>query len=115
MKSSEPNMELGTVTMNVDVEELEDQRNEEVNFIVEDLDKIKISLSDENINDIKKFYDRVFEYIISEKKLIEFQLRCEKNNLYSEVASDIIDHLNNEIKQSQENFEQIISLASDKE
>lgn len=114
MESSESNIELETTTMIVDIEELEDQENEVVNFIVEDLDTLKINLSDSDVNDIKDFYDKVFEYIVSKKKLIEFQLGYEKSNLFSEVASDIIDHLNDEIKQSEDNFKKIIRLTNNK-
>ncbi|ALX47777.1 hypothetical protein [Lentibacillus amyloliquefaciens] len=115
MESSIFDIELETVTMVVNIEEVEDQGNEVVNFfIVEDLDGIKINLSDSDVNDIKSFYDEVFEYIISEQKLVEFQLVYEKNNLFFEVASDIIEHLNDEIKQSKDNFKKIIRLTNDK-
>lgn len=113
MESSETNIELETIIMPVEVEEFGDQENEVVNLIVKDLDTIKIELSNSDVNDIKCFYDKVFEYIISEKSLIEFQLRYEKSNLFFEVASDIIDHLNDEIKQSEDNFKQIIRLTKD--
>ena len=113
MESSETNIELETIIMSVGVEEFRDQENEVVNLIVEDLDTIKIELSDSDVNDIKSFYDKVFEYIISEKKLIEFQLKYEKSNLFFEVANDIIDHLNDEIKQSKDNFKEIIRLTND--
>ncbi|WP_077706545.1 hypothetical protein [Virgibacillus dokdonensis] len=114
MESSETNIELETIVMIVEVEEFMDQENEVVNLMVEDLDKIKIELSNSDVNDIKCFYDKVFEYIISEERLIEFQLRYEKSNLFSEVASDIIEHLNDEIKQSEDNFKKIIRLTNDK-
>lgn len=107
----ESSMVLDTVKMAVSIEEIEGEQDTRiVNFHVKDLGDIKIELSNSDVNDIKDFYDKVFEYIILEKKLIKFQLEHEKNNLFSEVANDIIEHLNNEITQSEQNFIKLIEL-----
>ncbi|EMB80159.1 hypothetical protein [Streptococcus mutans] len=40
-----------------------------------DDEKYKINLSNDNTTDIKKFFDTVFEEIISNQKLISFRLK----------------------------------------
>ena|SRR5699024_1477006 len=104
------NMKLDTVTMAVDIEEVGDHENRTVNFVVRDLGDTKIELSNSNVDDIKNFYDIIFEFIILEETLINFSIDSDRSNLYFDVARDIIEHLNNEIKQSEDNFVKLIEL-----
>lgn len=40
----------------------------------------------------------IFDTIVDEKELISLELKDEKNDLFHEVAEDIIDQLNSEIR-----------------
>lgn len=105
-------IQLPVVTMNVNIEEQTEDESKTVYLVVEDLDSLKINLSDSNVEDIKELFDRVFEYILLNKKLIEFKLKYEKSNLFIEVANDIVEYLNGEIIQSEDNFIKIIELEN---
>jgi len=109
----ESNIELKKFVMKTKVEEFEGEQGEKiVNFVIEDLDNSKIALSTSNVDDIKRTFDNIFEYIISEEKVIELELDCAKDNLFHEVAKDLVEHLNKEIEQSKENFEKLIAMQS---
>lgn len=109
----ESNVDLEEVVMNVEIEVLEDnQGNKSVSFVVKDLDSIRVELSNSNVDDIKELFDKTFDYIILQKKLIVFNMKSEGNNLFIEVASDVVEHLNNEIKQSEENFQELITMQN---
>ena len=47
---------------------------------------------------------------MDEKELISLELKDEKNDLFHEVAEDIIDQLNSEIEQSKSDLIKIIDL-----
>lgn len=108
------NEDLEEVIMNVEIEELDDEQgNKRVSFVVKDLDSIKVELSNSNVDDIKELFDKTFDYIILQKKLVVFNMKSEGSNLFIEVASDIVEHLNKEIKQSEENFQKLITMQSE--
>lgn len=72
-----------------------------------------IILSDEPVNDLKAFFNDIFQYIIETKKMINFSLiEDEKTDLFYDVTKDIVAQLNSEIKQSEDNFSKIINLSS---
>lgn len=107
----ESSAKLETIIMGVKIERLpENGETEIVNFVVSELDNMKVNLSESDVNDLKHLFDKIFEYIISKRKLIEFQLVDEKSDLFFEVASDLVEHLNHEIIQSKDNFESLIEL-----
>lgn len=108
----ESKIQLPVITMNVNIEENKEGESKTVYFVVEELDSLKINLSDSNVEDIKDFFDRVFEYILLNKNLIEFKLEYERSNLFIEVANDIVEYLNEEIIQSKNNFIKIIELEN---
>lgn len=108
------NLELDKVAMKVEIEELEDKKDDKtVNLVVNDLDKIKVELSNSKVTDIKDLFDKIFEYIISERKLIVFELDSINKSLFFEVANDLIEHLNHEIEQSKENFQKLVAMQDD--
>lgn len=72
--------------------------------------ELTISLSNEDVKDIQKLYDDIFEYVIQYKKLPKFNLNDSKTDLFHEVSIDIIQSLNNEIENSKKDFERIIEL-----
>lgn len=72
--------------------------------------ELTISLSNEDVQDIQKLYNEIFDYVIQYKKLPEFNLSDSKNDLFHEVSIDIIQSLNNEIDNSKKDFERIIEL-----
>lgn len=72
--------------------------------------ELTISLSNENVQDIQKLYNEIFDYIIHYKKLPKFSLSDSKNDLFREVSIDIIQSLNNEIDNSRKDLERIIEL-----
>ena len=72
-----------------------------------------INLDSEDITDLKDFFDKIFDYVIRTGKLIEFKLdnRTDKT-LFQVVAEDLIKQVNAEIKDSANNFEEIIAFKS---
>ncbi|HBH6358664.1 TPA: hypothetical protein KT778_002732, partial [Enterococcus faecium] len=54
----------------------------------------------------------IFDSIVDENKLIVFELVDEKNDLFHEVAVDIINRLNLEIEQSKPELVKIIQFNS---
>ncbi|EMB92216.1 hypothetical protein LGV90_01245 [Streptococcus mutans] len=77
-----------------------------------DDEKYKINLSNDNTTDIKKFFDTVFDEIISNQKLISFELsNDESSDLFHSVGEDLISQLNAEIQDSKEKFKEILELS----
>ncbi|MGV2992826.1 hypothetical protein [Staphylococcus epidermidis] len=72
--------------------------------------ELTINLSDEDVKDIQKLYNEIFDYVVQYKKLPQFNLNDSKNDLFHEVSMDIIKSLNNEIDNSKKDFERIIEL-----
>ena len=70
----------------------------------------EIILSDDTTNDLKNFFNSRFNYIINNKKIIEFQLDDGGTDIFKEVADDIITQLNAEIKLSENNFIEFLEL-----
>lgn len=70
----------------------------------------EIILSDDTTNDLKNFFNSIFNYIINNKKIIEFQLDDGGTDIFKEVADDIITQLNAEIKLSENNFIEFLEL-----
>lgn len=90
---------------------IRNDESETVDFFVSELDECKIELTNSNTDDIERLYNLIFNYIIESKKLIKFNLIDDKKDLFYEVASDIVLQLNNEIQNSESNFESIIKLG----
>lgn len=88
----------------------QDNGNEEVIIKFENLEDFEVNLSKNNTDDLKNFFDKIFEFIVEKKKLINFILCDEENDLYTEIVSDIIEQINSEIKISEESFIKIFSL-----
>ncbi|HFE5942351.1 TPA: hypothetical protein ACF9RH_002606 [Staphylococcus aureus] len=72
--------------------------------------ELTINLSDEDVKDIQKLYNEIFDYVVQYKKLPQFNLNDSKNDSFHEVSMDIIKSLNNEIDNSKKDFERIIEL-----
>lgn len=107
------NTELEKVEMKVKVEEFEDEKaGKVVNLTVEDLDSAKVDLSSSSVDEVKELFDNIYEYIISQEKLIVFDLINTESNLFVEVATDLVEHLNHEIEQSEENFSNLIRIKN---
>lgn len=70
----------------------------------------KIVLSEQTTNDLRVFFNMIFDYIIEYEKMIEFKLIDATNDMFKEVAEDIITQLNSELKQSEENFKEFVKL-----
>ena len=84
--------------------------DDKVELVFNELDNLSVNLSDSGVEDVKQLFDKVFDYIIADEKLIQFTLEDNQEDLFHEVSEDIIVQLNAEIKQSEENFEKIIVL-----
>ena len=82
----------------------------QVSLIFNELRELKINLSDSSVEDIKNLFNSIFDTIVDEKELISLELKDEKNDLFHEVAEDIIDQLNSEIEQSKSDLIKIIDL-----
>ena len=88
------------------------RNNDKVELVFNDLGDLSVNLSNSEVEDVKQLFDKVFDYIVLNEKLIQFTLEEEQETLFHEVAKDVIDQLNAEIKQSEENFEKIIVLKN---
>lgn len=81
-----------------------------VKLTFEELDEAEIVLTDSKVDDIKDIFNKLFDYIMTNKDLVELKLEDDQNDLYHEVAADIIQQLNSEILQSSGNFEKLWQL-----
>ena len=81
-----------------------------VKLTFEELDEAEIVLTDSKIDDIKDIFNKLFDYIMANKNLVELKLEDDQNDLYHEVAADIIQQLNSEILQSSDNFKKLWQL-----
>ena len=88
------------------------RNNDKVELVFNDLGDLSVNLSNSEVEDVKQLFDKVFDYIVLNEKLIQFTLVDEQEVLFHEVAKDVIDQLNAEIKQSEENFDKIIVLKN---
>lgn len=86
--------------------------DESVVLIFEELDKLEVALSESTTDDIATLFNAVFDYISSEKTLVEFKLHDTENDLFNQVSQDIIDQLNAEIRDSEDNFVKIWQLVA---
>lgn len=97
--------------MNLQIERSQD--GEKVKFFIPDLDNIVINITDDNAEDIENLFSVIFTMIIEGEQLIQFQVIDEKNDLFFEVAKDMILQLNSEIRKSEPDFERIIELNNE--
>ena len=81
-----------------------------VKLTFEELDEAEIVLTDSKVDDIKDIFNKLFDYIMTNKDLVELKLEDDQNDRYHEVAADIIQQLNSEILQSSGNFEKLWQL-----
>ena len=86
--------------------------DESVKMVFEALDNIEVNLNDSSVTDIKALFDAAFEYINENKKLIKFELDDSTEDLFKQVASDILEQINQEILEAEENFVRIWELSS---
>lgn len=75
-----------------------------------ELDEAEVVLTDSKVDDIKDIFNKLFDYIMANKELVELKLEDDQSDLYHEVAADIIQQLNSEIQQSSSNFEKLWQL-----
>lgn len=92
-------------------------RDEQKNcsLVIPDLENVTISLSNSETVDIEQFFNKVFKWVIENKRLINFYTNDEENDLYNEITKELISQLNNEIKQSENDFDAIIEVLGNNE
>lgn len=86
------------------------ENNETVKFLIPDLENSSVNITDSNTEDIEILFNLIFQEVIKSKKLIEFELDDSNNDLFNEVANDIVMQINSEIKNAESDFEKIIEL-----
>lgn len=86
------------------------ENNEIVKFLIADLENISVNITDSNTQDIENLFNSIFQEVIKRKKLIEFELDDSNNDLFNEVANDIVIQINSEIKNAESDFKKIIEL-----
>lgn len=86
------------------------ENNETVKFLIPDLENSSVNITDSNTKDIENLFNLIFQEVIKSKKLIEFELDDSNNDLFNEVANDIVMQINSEIKNAESDFEKIIEL-----
>jgi hypothetical protein len=89
-----------------------DDDNNTAELVITELEDASIKLANESVDDIKILFEKIFVYIVKEKKLINFQLEDQHSkDLFQEVADDIVSQLNSEINQSETDFIKILNLS----
>lgn len=86
------------------------ENNETVKFLIPDLENTSVNITDSNTQDIENLFNLIFQEVIKSKKLIEFELDDSNNDLFNEVANDIVIQINSEIKNAESDFKKIIEL-----
>lgn len=86
------------------------ENNETVKFLIPDLENSSVNITDSNTQDIENLFNLIFQEVIKRKKLIEFELDDSNNDLFNEVANDIVIQINSEIKNAESDFKKIIEL-----
>ena len=86
------------------------ENNEIVKFLIPDLENSSVNITDSNTQDIENLFNLIFQEVIKRKKLIEFELDDSNNDLFNEVANDIVIQINSEIKNAESDFKKIIEL-----
>lgn len=86
------------------------ENNETVKFLIPDLENSSVNITDSNTQDIENLFNLIFQEVIKRKKLIEFELDDLNNDLFNEVANDIVIQINSEIKNVESDFKKIIEL-----
>ena len=97
----------------LEVKIMGDRNNTEnpvIKLIFKELDEAEIVLTDSKVDDIKDIFNKLFDYIMTNKELVELKLEDDQSDLYHEVAADIIQQLNSEIQQSSDNFNRLWQL-----
>lgn len=105
-------MEVKIVSVKLNKEDIEESAK--VSLICEEIEDFpEIILSDDSTSDLKDFFNKIFNYIIENEKLLEFQFLDKGSTLFEKVAEDIITQINSEIKQSEDNFTEFITMKTD--
>ena len=86
------------------------ENNETVKFLIPDLENSSVNITDSNTQDIENLFNLIFQEVIKRKKLIEFELDDSNNDLFNEVANDIVIQINSEIKNAESDFKKMIEL-----
>ena len=86
------------------------ENNETVKFLIPDLENSSVNITDSNTQDIENLFNLIFQEVIKRKKLIEFELDDSNNDLFNEVANDIVIQINSEIKNAESDLKKIIEL-----
>ena len=86
------------------------ENNETVKFLIPDLENSSVNITDSNTQDIENLFNLIFQEVIKRKKFIEFELDDSNNDLFNEVANDIVIQINSEIKNAESDFKKIIEL-----
>lgn len=86
------------------------ENNETVKFLIPDLENSSVNITDSNTQDIENLFNLIFQEVIKRKKLIEFELDDSNNDLFNELANDIVIQINSEIKNAESDFKKIIEL-----
>lgn len=86
------------------------ENSEIVKFLIPDLENISINITDNDTQDIENLFNLIFQEVIRSKKLIKFELDDSNKDLFNEVADDIVNQINSEIKVAESDFEKIIEL-----
>lgn len=86
------------------------ENNETVKFLIPDLENSSVNITDSSTQDIENLFNLIFQEVIKRKKLIEFELDDSNNDLFNEVANDIVLQINSEIKNAESDFKKIIEL-----
>lgn len=101
--------ENGLEEKQIEVSIIREKDDARVELFLEEIDA-RVELTNSTVEDIKSLFDSIYEYIVENKKMIQFELNDGSKDLFYEVASDIIVQLNSEIKQSENNFIKIFKL-----
>lgn len=102
---------LEKIEMSVSIKRKNADGESTAQLIISELGNLSVDLTTESVEDIKELFKKVFDYIVSEKKIIQFKVEDGINDLFFDVSNDVITQINREIQQSEDNFLKIFSLT----
>lgn len=107
---------IGVIIAVIDRDEKASTEDRQVKVRISGIDgkDLSVNLSTSNVDDLKVLFDATFDHIINSKALVQLELDDGGDDLFNQVASDLIDQLNAEIKDSYDNFEKMWGLVEEK-
>lgn len=111
LEQGEIYMEYREIELRLERKTDKEGNEESIVLFSEESQNLMINLSEESIEDIKIFFNAIFDYIVSNEKLVRFKFEDSgSDDLYHRVSNDIVNQINSEISSSEDDLQKIIEL-----